>query len=1401
MDSSLLCTNDPQWSAEPLTDGQTGVLVYEPGTETPSVLSNPAENNTTNISTDEKLADSDTLNYSVYSTSQKAAFRGPCCFDASEPESEALPPLPDLCNDFISALSCSTKLHVETETSPVYCLKNKINTTESENLDSLEVPAPLSDLHIFESDTQDFILTHKTNPHKITHPKYQPSGEGKADQDCDAHVPMCYLEGTETQCQSGFREEQVSKNNVSEGSQCDELRAPAVDAWEVDWMSENNVRSGKAEVTNLTLQRQRSNSPAELWLDACQYLTGEDAEDKEVLDHPALSNSLQESDYNPSDSRRVGWSPVERWSSVDSWASALSDWAGIIEDPPEEITAAFAEIGAEINALTQALQEVTTHLEPETLQEDPKAIKVEEKQQTMGVQDQPLKTPDIPESFIPCEQRSFSLCLEASRLELHNRGSQSVELLCAREGELEAEELQSSQAESSPCSALQNISAGFSSVRADSDADLNEVTLNAGTVSSGCLDLPQLDRYLKSFEQDLLSSAEKQPIELKITEDVDLNAQRQLGLQKAFEDDLGDLCKVSHEFTFPQQGSVTEQQIKGDKSQTDLSIFFAPEPGVDTPINVSFNTFRDSVGGNQVESSSPELIMCLAPLGDNSALDCRTSSSLKEDQSCTKTYLNDSTGCGHVRDWTPFPTLDGITNKQFLEGHEELIHKKQNTITTEKFSPDELQELQAEETVWPFLSVTEEISDLSRDLARFTVFPGDHLFISEKDHVACITLDLNDPFIPWFPEPIFPAAESEQTELKMPHKTSKNPSDSKTRSKKEKLAGHHHGVQAPKKQESTSQHVSNQQTRKQQDSHPATGENRVIENSEAGLEPKEVKLVMETGVGTEKGMSKPHGKKKKKHGHKTTVKHEAEASVDLEHGGKPKTAKGKVDMFEAKLGLKAGKAQRDETQSVVTETKTQQPDGKVPQGAPHLSDHKEFVNDDVIKKRRMSGDKFGKILSVLESKLPKTDTSLKAKGEETQTEITAVQKKAYSEVVKQKIPSKEDPKVVEPIQAVPVSGDPQSTCLWCQFAGVHSDYTVTWSRDGTPLAQINRSAGDESRVSMIITNASHKDLGKYMCQLSCSHGSVNLDYVLTYEVLSEIVIPASPKIISSLPEELCSEEEDAHCSRLLFKENFLSDQYFGENHPISILTEKVHFGEGMHRRAFRTKLKAGQIPLLVPGHSCVLKVHNAISYGTKNNDELLQKNFNLAVEECQVQNTAREYIKAYTSAAQSVEAFGDVPEIIPIYLVHRPSNDIPYATLEEELIGDFVKYSVKDGKEINVMRRDSEAGQKCCAFQHWVYHNTEGNLLVTDMQGVGMKLTDVGIATCKKGYKGFKGNCATSFIDQFKALHQCNKYCEILGLKSLQPKPKKVSVAPKPKPPPSANPKKKTFGTTVKNKS
>ncbi|XP_021235801.1 alpha-protein kinase 2 isoform X2 [Numida meleagris] len=337
------------------------------------------------------------------------------------------------------------------------------------------------------------------------------------------------------------------------------------------------------------------------------------------------------------------------------------------------------------------------------------------------------------------------------------------------------------------------------------------------------------------------------------------------------------------------------------------------------------------------------------------------------------------------------------------------------------------------------------------------------------------------------------------------------------------------------------------------------------------------------------------------------------------------------------------------------------------------------------------------------------------------------------------------PKLLKKIQAELFPDCSGNIKLCCQFGDIHGDSTITWTKDSKLLAQLQRNAQDDSPVSLAIAKASNKDQGMYYCCLNNIYGRVTAEFNLTSEGVEEIEF-----------------------MQLMFREDFISDSYFGGNMHGRIATEELHFGEGMHRKAFRSKVMQGLVPVFSPGHPCVLKVHNAITYGTKNKDDLLQRNYKLALQECYVQNTAREYAKIYAAEAEPLEGFGEVPEIIPIFLVHRPANNIPYATVEEELVGEFVKYSVKDGKEINFLRRDSEAGQKCCTFQHWVYEKTNGNLLVTDLQGVGMKLTDVGIATLAKGYKGFKGNCSISFIEQFRALHQCNKYCEMLGLKSLR---------------------------------
>lgn len=353
--------------------------------------------------------------------------------------------------------------------------------------------------------------------------------------------------------------------------------------------------------------------------------------------------------------------------------------------------------------------------------------------------------------------------------------------------------------------------------------------------------------------------------------------------------------------------------------------------------------------------------------------------------------------------------------------------------------------------------------------------------------------------------------------------------------------------------------------------------------------------------------------------------------------------------------------------------------------------------------------------------------------------------------------------------------------LSCQFAEIHEDSTIRWTKDSTLIAQLQRSAGDNSAVSLAIVQASQKDQGLYNCCIKNSFGKVTAEFNLTAEVLKQL---------SSHPDIKGCEEIEF--SQLIFREDFLNDSYFGGHLRGQIATEELHFGEGVHRKAFRSTVMRGLTPVFQPGHACVLKVHNAVAYGTRNNDELIQRNYKLAAQECYVQNTARHYAKIYAAEVQPLEGFGEVPEIIPIFLIHRPENNIPYATVEEELIGEFVKYSIRDGKEINFLRRESEAGQKCCTFQHWVYQKTSGCLLVTDMQGVGMKLTDVGIATLAKGYKGFKGNCSMTFIDQFKALHQCNKYCKMLGLQSLQ------SNNQKPKKPSAGKSKVQTNSLTVK---
>lgn len=223
------------------------------------------------------------------------------------------------------------------------------------------------------------------------------------------------------------------------------------------------------------------------------------------------------------------------------------------------------------------------------------------------------------------------------------------------------------------------------------------------------------------------------------------------------------------------------------------------------------------------------------------------------------------------------------------------------------------------------------------------------------------------------------------------------------------------------------------------------------------------------------------------------------------------------------------------------------------------------------------------------------------------------------------------------------------------------------------------------------------------------------------------------------------------------------DKFFGR-----IMTEEVQLGEGCKHKASRVKVIYGLDPVFESGSTCLIKVQNPIAYGTKEESNLTERNLEMTKQECKIQNMVREYCKIFAAEARVIENFGVALEVNPQYLMYRPANSVPYATVEADMKGVFLRYCLMDAKGRLISRTISEVEQKCCTFQHWIHQWTHGNLLVTQLEGVGMKITNVRVATKTMGYQGLTDNGSPKIFEQFLTQHQCNYYCGLLGLQSLK---------------------------------
>ncbi|XP_062062285.1 alpha-protein kinase 3 isoform X1 [Lepus europaeus] len=353
------------------------------------------------------------------------------------------------------------------------------------------------------------------------------------------------------------------------------------------------------------------------------------------------------------------------------------------------------------------------------------------------------------------------------------------------------------------------------------------------------------------------------------------------------------------------------------------------------------------------------------------------------------------------------------------------------------------------------------------------------------------------------------------------------------------------------------------------------------------------------------------------------------------------------------------------------------------------------------------------------------------------------------------------PQVIRKIRVEQFPDASGSLKLWCQFFNILSDSVLTWAKDQRPVGEVGRSAGDEGPAALAIVQASAVDCGVYRCTIHNEHGSASTDFCLSPEVLSGFISREEGEV-----------GEEIEMTPMVFAKGLADSGCWGDKLFGRLVSEELrgHGRGGGLRKASQAKVIYGLDPLFESGRTCIIKVSSLLVFGPSSETSLLGRNYDVTIQGCKIQNMSREYCKIFAAEARAAPGFGEVPEIIPLYLIYRPANSIPYATLEEDLGKPLESYCSREWGCAGPPAASSvsEAVQKCQTFQHWLYQWTNGSFLVTDLAGVDWKMTDVQIATKLRGYQGLKESCCPALLDQFASSHQCNTYCETLGLKALK---------------------------------
>ncbi|XP_061600856.1 alpha-protein kinase 3 [Cololabis saira] len=382
------------------------------------------------------------------------------------------------------------------------------------------------------------------------------------------------------------------------------------------------------------------------------------------------------------------------------------------------------------------------------------------------------------------------------------------------------------------------------------------------------------------------------------------------------------------------------------------------------------------------------------------------------------------------------------------------------------------------------------------------------------------------------------------------------------------------------------------------------------------------------------------------------------------------------------------------------------------------------------------------------------------KAPETLTVAQPLTEKIHAEekpVEKDKHDQFKAPQVIRKIRGTALADGSGHLKLWFQFFNVLSDSTIKWYKNEEEIAQVKRKAGDETQANLAVVQASSVDSGVYGCSITNEYGTADTDFLLSADILAGMYLRED----LSVGEEI--EMTPLIFTRGLADSGVWANKFFGR---IMMTTSRI--GDGCSHKVWRAKVIYGLEPVFESGNTCIIKVRSLLTYGGKEDSGVFERNLETMKQVCKIQNLAREYCKVFAAEGRVLENFGPTLEVVPVYLMYRPANAVPYATVEADLPGVYKKYSVLHHSGRLDMRTGSEVEQKCCTLQHWIFQWTNGNLLLTRLEGVDTKITNVGISVKSTGHQGLPVEGNPKVFEQFVSQHKCNYFCGLLGLRSLK---------------------------------